>query len=310
MVNNDNDLFEIDEMIEDNTKIEGFNFLWANLRQREADDRELLIKHNQLYNRWQGFIPLVQENHTQVAVINDNDLYKIKQYKALGYKQGKKYNASAIDPQYDNCHYWICDYDPQAAYMKGALTGLNTTAGGINLATGYSKQSLSGIEDKKILSYVTRVIYHNNNTPLIPIWDSKMNRIVAYERTPDKETYDLFSYNEDLADLIGHWKGRQLAEKQVEEGTGQLIQGMYDLWQSDDLYRDADMSKYCTFRAGGRAKELYVVSSVKGLRSVLDICNQNGRKPLVIGNGSNLLVSDKGIDIPVVMGNKGCYCIC
>ncbi|MBR6401941.1 MAG: UDP-N-acetylmuramate dehydrogenase [Eubacterium sp.] len=71
-----------------------------------------------------------------------------------------------------------------------------------------------------------------------------------------------------------------------------------------ELLLNEPMSKHTTFRVGGNASKYYKVKTLDGLVQVMNICKEEGRKPLVIGNGSNLLVSDKGIDGTVIeIGN-------
>ena len=67
------------------------------------------------------------------------------------------------------------------------------------------------------------------------------------------------------------------------------------------LLENVCMADYCTFKAGGNAKQLYLVSNVQGLKKVLSIIRSLNQKPYILGNGSNILVSDKGIEDPVVM---------
>ena len=67
------------------------------------------------------------------------------------------------------------------------------------------------------------------------------------------------------------------------------------------LLENVCMADYCTFKAGGNAKQLYLVSNVQGLKEVLSIIRSLNQKPYILGNGSNILVSDKGIEDPVVM---------
>lgn len=69
------------------------------------------------------------------------------------------------------------------------------------------------------------------------------------------------------------------------------------------IIRDADMSKFTTFKIGGPAKLVIEPSSVDSLSNVLKACKEEGIKPIVLGNGSNVLVSDEGIDgVVIVMG--------
>lgn len=56
-----------------------------------------------------------------------------------------------------------------------------------------------------------------------------------------------------------------------------------------------DMAKHTTFRAGGMADYYVSVTSVEQLKKGLQCCRQYGVKSYVLGNGSNVLVSDFGI---------------
>lgn len=60
------------------------------------------------------------------------------------------------------------------------------------------------------------------------------------------------------------------------------------------------MSAHTTFRTGGPAKEYYKIDSLEGLKEVLELLGERKSEMLILGNGSNLLVSEKGIDIPVI----------
>ena len=62
----------------------------------------------------------------------------------------------------------------------------------------------------------------------------------------------------------------------------------------DRIMRDEPMYRHTTFRVGGPA-DLFVMPQTKEeVRDILSVCKGNGIPCSVIGNGSNLLVSDKG----------------
>lgn len=63
---------------------------------------------------------------------------------------------------------------------------------------------------------------------------------------------------------------------------------------------NAPMCKYTSFKTGGNAKVLIIPESEKTLADLIRLCNEKSVKPFVIGNGSNLLVTDKGIDGVVI----------
>ena len=68
---------------------------------------------------------------------------------------------------------------------------------------------------------------------------------------------------------------------------------------------DAPMKKYTSFKCGGNASLLIIPHSSDSLQKIISYCTLNNIKPLIIGNGSNLLVTDNGIDNVVIkIGSK------
>lgn len=63
---------------------------------------------------------------------------------------------------------------------------------------------------------------------------------------------------------------------------------------------NVDMRQYTSFKAGGCAKEMAIVESVEELQEVLKEIHRENKKWLMLGNGSNTLISDKGFDGLVV----------
>ena len=60
------------------------------------------------------------------------------------------------------------------------------------------------------------------------------------------------------------------------------------------VYQQEPMKKHTTFRVGGPA-DLYVCPKKQELPVILGLAKKKGHAVTVIGNGSNLLVGDKGI---------------
>ena len=70
---------------------------------------------------------------------------------------------------------------------------------------------------------------------------------------------------------------------------------------SGSVYENADLSTRTTFKIGGRASVLIEAESVSVLKHVLSLCDRFKIGFLVLGAGSNLLISDKGIADKVVI---------
>lgn len=63
---------------------------------------------------------------------------------------------------------------------------------------------------------------------------------------------------------------------------------------------DMPMQRYTSFKIGGNADCVANIRSEDELKEVLDLCKGSNTPFLIIGNGSNLLVSDSGIDGVVI----------
>ena len=66
------------------------------------------------------------------------------------------------------------------------------------------------------------------------------------------------------------------------------------------VLRNEPMSRYTSFRIGGGATRMAKVKSCAELSELLSLVEKEGFPYLIIGNGSNLLVSDAGVDRLVI----------
>ena len=74
-----------------------------------------------------------------------------------------------------------------------------------------------------------------------------------------------------------------------------------------EVKADEPMKNHTSFKIGGCADLFVTVSDDRQLCSVIRFCNDSGVPLFVLGNGSNLLVSDKGIR-GVVLRLSGVFC--
>lgn len=73
-----------------------------------------------------------------------------------------------------------------------------------------------------------------------------------------------------------------------------FITNLKNVLDSDEIYEKEMMNKHTTFRTGGPAKIFVKPKTIEHLVQVIKLCNKSNVFFFVIGNGSNLLVSDKG----------------
>lgn len=67
-----------------------------------------------------------------------------------------------------------------------------------------------------------------------------------------------------------------------------------------DARKDEPMSKHTTFKIGGNASAYIKVSNLSRLSTILKECKSSNVKYMILGNGSNILFDDNGIDCAVL----------
>ena len=61
------------------------------------------------------------------------------------------------------------------------------------------------------------------------------------------------------------------------------------------VLQDESMKKHTSFKIGGNAQFFVKVKTIEEIQYVLNVCKENNIKLTIVGNGSNLLVKDEGI---------------
>ena len=72
-----------------------------------------------------------------------------------------------------------------------------------------------------------------------------------------------------------------------------------------EIKKDVPMKMYTSFKTGGNASLMLFPKNEKSLFEALKKCKELNVKPFILGNGTNLLVSDRGIDGVVIHIGKG-----
>jgi len=67
-----------------------------------------------------------------------------------------------------------------------------------------------------------------------------------------------------------------------------------ELLKEDRIYIDEPMKKHTTFRVGGPADYFVTPKTAEEVKSIVVLCNQEKIPYYILGNGSNLLIGDKG----------------
>ena len=84
----------------------------------------------------------------------------------------------------------------------------------------------------------------------------------------------------------------------------EIIKRLEQTVERDQFLREEPMKKHITFRVGGPAACFLTPSTKEQIREILHICQEEKTPYFILGNGSNLLVSDQGFDGAVLQVYK------
>jgi len=87
---------------------------------------------------------------------------------------------------------------------------------------------------------------------------------------------------------------------------GDILKRIIDLAKKLNIeyLENEPMSLHTTFKIGGNARLIVLPKREDDISALIKGCNENGIRYLVVGNGSNMLVSDSGIDACVILLGK------
>ena len=87
--------------------------------------------------------------------------------------------------------------------------------------------------------------------------------------------------------------------------TDKIIQSLKEAACEGLVAQNEPMSKYTTFRIGGAADVFIDICNLESISMVIDVLKNNNIDYYIIGNGSNILVGDKGVRGAVIRIGNG-----
>lgn len=80
----------------------------------------------------------------------------------------------------------------------------------------------------------------------------------------------------------------------------EIIKRIQSIISENRVYKNEPLKEHTYFKIGGPAKILVKVNSIDEIKKVIQLCKDEGVQYYVIGNGSNILVPDEGLDAVVI----------
>jgi len=80
----------------------------------------------------------------------------------------------------------------------------------------------------------------------------------------------------------------------------QIYDNLIELIQKECVLLDEPMKKHTSFKIGGPADIMVIPESIEEVKLAIEVCKKNNAPYFIMGNGSNLIVRDKGMRCVVI----------
>lgn len=175
---------------------------------------------NLRFNYYKGYTPYSNKNGASVLVIKSTELDK---YEEMGYVKSGDYHGPRIENT-SSLIYVTNSVNPRMSFSQGALQSAINLAGGVDTTTGYSVNNIAGriINPYVIGQYKNRLRLDGGREAFSPVFNDR-GQIIALERTVDPSVLNAIKSEDNFAQVIGNWAGRQIEESTAEELNEELL---------------------------------------------------------------------------------------
>ena len=97
--------------------------------------------------------------------------------------------------------------------------------------------------------------------------------------------------NNNIFKSISIFSKKSLRSDKIDE---QFIINLKNILKNEEIIENEIMSKHTTFKIGGPAKYFLIPKTYSQIIEIIQLCNEYKVYYFILGNGSNLLVSDEG----------------
>ena len=95
-------------------------------------------------------------------------------------------------------------------------------------------------------------------------------------------------------DILKNYSKLSKKSIKAKDINDEFVKNIKIIFNEDEIIENAMMNKYTTFKIGGPSKYLVKPKTINQIIKIITLCNEHKVNYFILGNGSNLLVSDKG----------------
>lgn len=224
---------------------DGMSFTLSYLQGQRAEETNRAVESDRaLFNHYKGFIPAIQQAGSSMIVADDSEHAKLvgQSYQRIGAYEGSNAELGKTKKS-----YYFLPVSGKNIFNQGTLQNVRQSAGNVDVASGFTLGQTAGrVTDAKVVANAERIMRAGKETGtehLLPRYDEHGN-IFAFERTLDPNQMTRLTYNTNLHQMIGVWRGRQVEEAQAAIYNDALIEKLHDMYQLDMSEGPSNKSRY------------------------------------------------------------------
>lgn len=210
---------------------EAMRFMFDTLRGTRKDELSKLETPQSYMNHTKGYIRTKMETGQHLVLAGQADHARLR---SMSYQKVGTYGGVSGDPTRQGMAYYYVPLSGKTRFNQGIAQTVQETVFGADPNTGLSSSMNIGgvISEPRLVAALAKRMGQMNGTKeaLIPVWGPN-NTVIAFERSMDPAQVARLKVNDDLADMLGVWQGRQVEELLAKEVNQELITRSEEDWK-------------------------------------------------------------------------------
>ena len=210
----------------------GLNFVLSYLEGQRRTEIRKARQGMAVENHYKGYIYSLPQKTGHIVVADDTEYTSMIQQ---GYSRVKDYTGSDILNVGVRRGYYYTDLPARASFAQGMIQNVDQTAYGVDPVTGFSRDLVAGrIVSRRLVKQLEAQMKREKTLTenLSPIYNDRGD-VIAFEQTMDVRELARMEPSDQLHEMLGVWRGRQVEERISQQMNKVLFDQLHVDWQRD-----------------------------------------------------------------------------
>lgn len=210
----------------------GMDFVLAYMEGQHKTESRKAKQGMAVYNHYKGHMWSLPTKQGHLRIANNMDYESLREQ---GYSYVGEYKGSDVHYSGQSKGYYYTDLPARTAFAQGMIQNVDQTAYGVDPVTGFSHDLMAGrITGKRIVAQLVDAMKTEKTKKenLLPVRNHK-GQVIAFEQSMDPEQIKKLDLSEQMHEMLGVWRGRQVEERQSVQMNKTLIDALHDNWEEN-----------------------------------------------------------------------------